>query len=186
MNVYDFDGTIYHGDSTADFIGWCVKKKPSLIFNLTGKALPSFLAYKSYLCSKTAFKENMYSYLSRLNNTEELVKEFWSTHINNIADWYLAQKSADDIIISASPEFLLKPVCDRLNINLLASKVDIDTGCYLGINCYGAEKTRRFHEVYSGDIDKFYSDSKSDEPLALLAHSAYMVKGDTITPWDFD
>ena len=186
MNVYDFDGTIYHGDSTADFISWCVKKKPSLIFKHIKKTLPSFLAYKTSLCSKTDFKENMYSYLLHLKDAESLVKEFWFTHINNIANWYLEQKNADDIIISASPEFLLKPVCDKLNVRLLASKVDIDTGCYLGINCFGAEKTRRFYEVYGGEIDKFYSDSKSDEPLALLAHSAYMVDGDKITPWVFD
>lgn len=186
MNVYDFDGTIYKGDSTADFIVWCIKKRPSLLLNLSGKALPAFIAYKSSLCSKTFFKENMYSFLAKLKNTEELVNEFWNTHIYNIKDWYLAQKKADDLIISASPEFLLKPVCDRLNIDLIASKVDVHTGFYCGINCYGAEKTRRFFEKHTEKIDSFYSDSKSDEPLALLAKTAYTVKGDTITPWDFE
>ena len=31
MNVYDFDGTIYDGDSTVDFYVFALKKKPSLI-----------------------------------------------------------------------------------------------------------------------------------------------------------
>ena len=30
MNVYDFDKTIYDGDSTTDFIAWCIRRRPSL------------------------------------------------------------------------------------------------------------------------------------------------------------
>ena len=29
MNVYDFDGTIYDGDSTFDFYKYCMKKHPA-------------------------------------------------------------------------------------------------------------------------------------------------------------
>ena len=31
MNVYDFDGTIYNGDSTIDFYIYALKSKPSII-----------------------------------------------------------------------------------------------------------------------------------------------------------
>lgn len=31
MNVYDFDGTIYDGDSTVDFYLYCIRKHPWLI-----------------------------------------------------------------------------------------------------------------------------------------------------------
>ena len=34
-------------------------------------------------------------------------------------------------------------------------------------------------------IDEFYSDSKSDEPLAKIAKSAFLVDGDIISPWVF-
>lgn len=190
MNVYDFDGTIYNGDSTADFILWCIKKKPSVAFTIAKNGL-SYISYKASLCSKTEFKEKLYSYLSHFNDMDELVNEFWDKHIENVKSWYINQKKDDDVIISASPEFLLKPVCERLGIKyLLASKVDAETGFYSGINCFGAEKVRRFYlefnEVASNPtVDEFYSDSKSDEPLALIASKAYIVKGDNITEWDF-
>lgn len=31
MNVYDFDGTIYDGDSSVDFFLYALKRMPSLI-----------------------------------------------------------------------------------------------------------------------------------------------------------
>ena len=69
---------------------------------------------------------------------------------------------------------------------MIASVVDINTGKYDGLNCYHEEKVKRFRTLYpDGHIDSFYSDSYSDEPLALLAKRAYIVKGDDITDWDF-
>ena len=31
IDVYDFDGTIYDGDSTVDFWLYCLRRKPSLL-----------------------------------------------------------------------------------------------------------------------------------------------------------
>ncbi|MGN0993694.1 MAG: hypothetical protein ACI4PD_01130, partial [Butyricicoccus sp.] len=31
MNVYDFDNTIYRGESTVDFFRFCLRKKPSMV-----------------------------------------------------------------------------------------------------------------------------------------------------------
>lgn len=184
MNAYDFDKTIYDGDSTADFIFFCIKKKPSLIPRLAKNSL-GYFGYRASLCSKTDFKENLYSYLRKLNNTDALIEEFWDIHIKKIKSWYLAQKKDDDVIISASPYFLLKPACDRLGLeNLIASNVDIDTGCYLGNNCFGAVKSKLFTDNFGCDIEEFYSDSISDAPLAKLAKSAFLVDGNTLTSWD--
>lgn len=185
MNAYDFDKTIYDGDSTADFILFCIKKRPAIIPKLAFNAL-SYIGYKASFLSKTDFKENIYSFLSSIDDTESLVEYFWHENINKIKDWYLLQKKDDDAIISASPFFLLKPICDRLGIkNLLASKVDISTGLYLGNNCFGAVKAKRFTDTFNETIDEFYSDSKSDEPLAKIAKSAFLVDGDIISPWVF-
>ena len=97
----------------------------------------------------------------------------------------MVQQREDDVIISASPEFLLKPICIRLGIsNLMASVVDKRTGMYLGINCHGEEKVRRFYKKFNQEIDEFYSDSFSDAPLANIAKKAYLVDGDILIPWD--
>lgn len=184
MNVYDFDDTIYNGDSTEDFIKWCIKKKPLLICRLINGGV-SFCAYKLKMCSKTFFKEKMYSYLRSVPEIDQWVNEFWNEHLCNIKKWYLDNKKEDDVIISASPEFLLKPVCRKLGIvNLMASRVDSKTGLYCGINCFGAEKVRRFKEKFTDDIDEFYSDSFSDSPLADMAKEAFYVCGDVLIPWD--
>lgn len=184
MNVYDFDKTIYDGDSTADFIGWCLRRNPLLAVRL----LPGVGAFGGYLlkqCSKTYFKEKFYRLLRSIPQIDAWVSDFWDEHIENIKDWYLLQASPDDVIISASPEFLLRPACDRLGIrHLLASRVDKDTGLYLGRNCHGEEKVRRFRKAFDGPIDAFYSDSLSDAPLANLANRAYLVDGDLLLPWE--
>ena len=43
---------------------------------------------------------------------------------------------------------------------------------------------RRLHEAYPEvQIAEFYSDSRSDSPLAELAERAYLVHGQERTPW---
>ena len=103
-----------------------------------------------------------------------------------IKSFYLKQKNYDDVIISASPTFLLEPICRRLNITyLIASKVDKHTGKYTGINCYGSEKVRRFKEIFPNQsIDNFYSDSLSDAPIAKLAKHAFLVSKKHIKNWE--
>ena len=118
---------------------------------------------------------------------EKDVNDFWKEYIGNIKPFYLKQKKDDDVIISASPEFLLKPVCKRLKIkNLMASKVDMHSGKYSGVNCHGKEKVKRFYKAFpDGKIDNFYSDSYSDSPLAEIAKKAFMVDGDKVEGWIF-
>lgn len=184
MNAYDFDKTIYINDSTADFYIFCIKKKPSLVITLFTTALAATRYYVFKRGSKTDFKQTMYRFLTKIDAVS-LAEEFWEKHIDGIKVFYLSQHKDDDVIISASPEFLLKPICRQLGIkNLIASKVDPKTGKYSGANCHGEEKVRRFYEAYPNSmIEKFYSDSHSDEPLAKIAEESFLVKGNTIFPW---
>ncbi len=183
MKIYDFDNTIYKGDSTADFYLFSLRHHPSIIKNLPSLLVAVIKFYIFKKGTKTEMKEVMYRFLKSIE-PEIDIKKFWDTHEKNIKSWYLKQKKDDDIIISASPEFLLRPICDRLNIkNLTASKVDVHTGKYSGVNCHGEEKVRLFNELYGGEIDEFYSDSYSDAPLAKISKKAFMVKGSKIEDW---
>ncbi len=184
MNVYDFDGTIYHGDSTADFFKFSLKKHPSLLRYLP-KQLWGFFRYAVKAIDKTKMKENFYCFLKGIDAEKE-VEEFWDTHIKNIYPFYKEQQREDDIFISASPEFLLNPICKRLSINhLMASRVDMKTGKYTGVNCRSEEKVRRLYEKYGQvHIDNFYSDSDADLPLARLADKAFKItKNGEVTDW---
>lgn len=185
MNVFDFDKTIYHGDSTRDFVFWCFKKHPKTLLYLPLIGFAAVRYYTFRIGTKTEFKEKMYCFL-KATDGEKDVERFWKEKINSVKAFYREIHRDDDVIISASPEFLLKPLERQLRFTVIASKVDIRTGEYDGLNCYHAEKVRRFHELYSdGKIESFYSDSYSDEPLALLADKAYIVDGERLIDWDF-
>ena len=128
----------------------------------------------------------MYRFLKYVPDINNVLEEFWDKHEKNILDYYKAQKKEDDIIISASPEFLLEPICRRLGINqLIASRVDRFSGKYIGENCWGAEKVVRLKEKYNiTRCEEFYSDSYSDSPLAQISDRAFIVRRNELSPWD--
>lgn len=183
MNVYDFDKTIYDGDSSVHFFVYNYKKQPSLIRFLP-RQLCALVKYKLKKITKTEMKTIIYTYFQAIPDIDKRVEDFWKKHKKNIQIWYLQQRREDDVIISASPTFLLQPICDELNVALIASKVDKKTGENLAENCYYDEKPKRFMEHYSlDDIDTFYSDSRSDSPMADVAKKAVFVKRDKLMPW---
>lgn len=185
MNVYDFDKTIYDGDSTLDFYIFSLKKKPSLIKYLPVQVI-GFLKYMFGICPKLEFKEKFYSFLKGIPDADKFVDEFWNKNEGKVKKWYSDSQRDDDLIISASPTFLLENICRRIGIkHLIASEVNKKTGVCEGKNCYGEEKVVRLKEVFKDHkIEKFYSDSLSDAPLSLLAQERFIVSGNNIMEWD--
>ncbi len=185
MNVFDFDKTIYHGDSTCDFVIFCMKRHPKALLYIPYIGYASLRYYLFHIGTKTQFKEKMYRFL-KVCDTQKDVGVFWSRKLSGIKTFYKSIRRDDDLIISASPEFLLKPLEELLHIRVIASRVSPVDGKTTGENCYHEEKVRRFRELYPDDrIEEFYSDSYSDEPLALLAEKAFIVDGETLIPWDY-
>lgn len=184
MNVYDFDKTIYAGDSSIDFYLFCIEQNFALIKFLP-KQLLSTVAFLLKRISKEEYKSRYFSFLSEVENLDVQLENFWERNQNKIKKWYFKIKCDDDCVITASPEFLIQPICKRLGIkNLIASIVDAKTGCFIGKNCYGEEKLIRFIERFpSGKIDDFYSDSMSDRKLAEFAKHSYLVKGNDLRVW---
>ncbi|MBE6758283.1 MAG: phosphoserine phosphatase [Ruminococcaceae bacterium] len=186
MNVYDFDGTIYDGDSTVDFFWYVLKRRPSLA-RYFPKQFWGFCLYALKRIGKTELKEFFFCFLAAIDGTA-LAEEFWEHAQERVMAWYREQQQADDVIISASPAFLLEPICKKLGIGcLIASDVDVHTGKFAGENCRGEEKVRRFAAVYPTEgIDRFYSDSDADRPMAQRAKQAFLVKNGRIVPWEND
>ena len=183
INVYDFDKTILPYDSTEAFFLFCLRRHPRALFPAM-RALPYLALMPLRLAGKTRTKEVFYSFLTELPDVDAEVEAFWAGHLGDINAWYLERRRADDLVISASPEFLLRPAAERLGFRLIASRVDRRSGCALGDNCHGGEKVRRSREGYPEvEIGEFYSDSLSDTPLAKLAERAYLVKGQSLEPW---
>lgn len=187
MNVYDFDKTIYDGDSTVDFYWYCLLKHPKIVLCLWEQILGFFL-YSRHRIDTTAMKERFFSFLLKLDDVDKLVISFWACKQNKIKSWYLQRKKETDIIISASPAFLLEPICKELGISEpIATRVNRYNGKIQGKNCKGEEKKRRFCERYADvSIEQFYSDSKTDQPLADMAKEAFLVDGDKLYIWSKD
>ncbi|AWK50025.1 polysaccharide biosynthesis protein GtrA [Clostridium beijerinckii] len=184
MNVYDFDKTIYDGDSTIDFYLFSLKRKPSLL-----KYFPiqiyGFIRYIFGNYTKLQFKEKFYSFLKGLDNIDHMINVFWNEKQFKIKEWYLFNKRDSDLVISASPEFLLKPICKKIGIEkLIASKVNKYTGICEAENCYGEEKVIELKKQFPNvKIESFYSDSLSDEPLSKIAKKSYIVSQTKIIEW---
>ncbi len=82
------------------------------------------------------------------------------------------------VVCSASPEFLLQPICDALGVqHVIATQVDPKTGILLGKTCKHTEKVRRLNESLPDVVyDNVYSDSiKYDTPILKLGKSAYQI-----------
>lgn len=184
MNAYDFDNTIYQGDCTKDFYFFLLRRHPHLIRYLPRQAA-GLLRYLTGNGTKTEWKEAFFRFLNGISDCTREVILFWDKYERKIAAWYRSQKCGNDVILSASPEFLLAEICRRLGIPPpIASDVNPKTGAITGENCKGKEKVRRFQKRFpDGKIDGFWSDSLSDLPLAKLAAHAYLVKKNKITPW---
>ncbi|MDR0270415.1 haloacid dehalogenase-like hydrolase, partial [Paenibacillus sp.] len=180
----DFDGTIYNGDSSVDFYFYCLRRFPSLCRFWPGQFYAAML-FKLGKIDLTGLKERLYRYFKGVADMDGAVSDFWAQNIHKINEFYRRQARADDVIISASPYFLLKPVCGELGVRrLIASDVSEKDGVTAGVNCRGVEKVRRFREAFPSDeVNEFYSDSPADGPLAEIAQRAFMVQDGKILPW---
>lgn len=182
MKGYDFDKTIYKKDSSTEFFVYMIFSRPYLLL-----FAPWFLIilalYGMKLISKKRTKECLFFFVPWHSNIERIVDKFWARNANKIQDWYAVQKQADDIVISASLSFIIKPVMDVLNIkNWIATNYSVKTGKIYGDNCYGEAKKLEFERLYKDQkLEAFYSDSLSDLPMMKYAEKAYLVEGEKVT-----
>lgn len=182
MNGYDFDKTIYDGNSFVDFYFYCLLRRPYILLILPYQLILSVL-YLVRILNRKQYKQAFHCYLFFVFGKKKLLNNFWQTRIKKIKSWYLTQKQDDDVIVSASPEFFLRPVCDQLSIkNLVATNMDMRTGIIRGENCYRDSKVKMFQQRFGAEarLDSFYSDSQNDLPIMMLAKKKYFVIGDEI------
>lgn len=185
MNVFDFDNTILRGDSTARFFAYCLLHYPKMWADIPAQAVNGLL-FVLHIRPKQDFKQRMLGFLRRIDDVDAAVERFWEKNFVRVKAFYAEVHRPDDVVISASPEFLIRPACERLQIGcMMGSPVDKHTGMFSGLNCHGEEKVRRFRAVYpDAQIQNFYSDSHSDDPLAHIAECAHLVRGDRLLPWE--
>ena len=178
MTGYDFDKTIYDGDCFIDFYLFSVFHRPYILLMLPLQLILLIFTF----FNKKLIKQFFACYLVIIFKKNDLIYKFWDKNLKKIKRWYIKQKTENDIIISASPTFLIKEACKRLGIkNYIATDMNLKNGNIKGKNCYGKEKLLRFKSLFpSITLDAFYSDSKSDFVLKDVSKKIYLVKKDRI------
>ena len=185
MNVFDFDKTIYRPDSSHAFCMYCFRRFPRIMMQDVIKNYAPLYAFLSGKNTDAApLKERIFSFLRYIPDIDAVVNDFWEGHRSGFQQWYLDMKRPDDVIISASPEFLLQPAADDLGFHLIATPMDKHTGLILGKNCHDHQKLVRFREEFpDAEVDGFYSDSLTDAPMAEIAKQAFFITENGPTPW---
>ena len=192
MNVFDFDNTIYNGESGLDIFMYFFKKDPTGVFKYAGKFMEGFIRYKRNKIQiddvKNEYGYMLKEYLAKVENLEDELEKFWDKNQKKIKPFYESVRKPDDIIISACPEPMLKIMLKRMGIDesrMIGTEVDLSTGEIGRVN-YRENKAKAFSQLFPDcEIDDFYTDSMSDEPLMKLARRVFMVDGDKITEFDY-
>lgn len=186
--LFDFDGTITTDDSLIKFIRYAVGD----IKTVWGMLLlsPMLISYKLKLIPNDKAKQRMLSYFFKgmaEQQFRKIGKEYSLKQINNILRANAMEKIAwhkeqghTIVIVSASIECWLKPWCDKNELGLIATKLEmkdgIVTGRFLTKNCYGIEKANRVKKAYNLDDYEHiyaYGDSLGDQELLNLANKKY-------------
>lgn len=182
--VYDFDKTIYSKETTVEFTKYILKKEKKYIFKFFIAFIKSIFYFKNLKLAK----EKYYSFLNgmEMKKINNYINEFWHIEYTNFFKKILEEieknKKTNEkiVIISASPEFILKPIKEILGIdNIIGTKFQIDDifiSNVISNNCKGKYKVDELKKIYEDfEIINFYSDSISDKPLYDLSKNKYYI-----------
>ena len=73
INLYDFDGTIYDGDSTVDFIKYTFIKYPKSLLHIP-VIIWNAILYALRIQGKTKMKEKFYGILTYIDDIDDFLE----------------------------------------------------------------------------------------------------------------
>ena len=180
MKVFDFDNTLYRGESSLDFSLYMIRTHKKILLYLP-VIMANAIKYKLCLVDKEKLGTKINKYMKLIIRDEHeirhLVRKFWQTHADRLDADMLKRISPNDLIITAGPDFLLDGIRDRLGTpNIISSVVDLDRIEILHFN-FKDNKVSRFRELYGdANIDAFYTDSYNDRALMEISDKVFLVK----------
>lgn len=199
MIVFDFDGTIYNGDSFIDFaIFACGKKR---FFAALLKSLPAIVAWKLGVRSNENAKQKLFSNLFKDMPFEEfcyLGREFSvqiasrsNKAILRLIEKFRSEQNPQEMVIASAsmPQWIEPWAADSGFKYVIGTEPEIKdgklTGRFATPNCHGAEKLRRIIAQFPDFPQRhtlFYTDSlKADKPMAESASQSFIVKDGSIS-----
>ena len=185
---FDFDGTITTKDTLLEFI----KFSKGLFRFYLGFLLHMhyLIAFKLKLIPNQKAKEKILGFFFR-NTPAENFRKDCIRFSNEVLPGLIRPQALTEIrrlqennttvvIVSASPEDWIRVWTQKMNLELIASRLEVRdgmiTGNILGKNCHGEEKVCRITTQY--DLKDYhvvaaYGDSGGDKPMLRLADRAH-------------
>ena len=185
---FDFDGTITKKDTLLEFIKFSKGKIRFYLGFIVN--LPHLVAFKLGIISNQSAKEKILRFFFK-DMPISVFKQYCEKFSKHVLPKLIRPKALKEIqrlkqnntlvvIVSASPENWIEEWAQNLQLELIASRLELDggkvTGKILGKNCHGDEKVSRIREIY--DLSEYYiiaayGDSIGDRPMLELATRAY-------------
>ncbi|MDR1409470.1 MAG: haloacid dehalogenase-like hydrolase [Oscillospiraceae bacterium] len=172
-DLYDFDGTIYRYESESRFYLFCLLRRPYILPLLPYQLLGVALRFTKRGSQK--WLRRFFCFLPFVN-AEKLARHFWRHELKNIRAFFLPKnRTRPAVVCSASPEFLLKPICDLLAVDTLVC-TNLDSGEILR----GKAKAPAIRKALPDAVfHSAYSDKpKLDAPMLALAENQFHVHKD--------
>ena len=171
-DLYDFDGTIFNGESGTEFYLFCLKRHPKIIKYLPRQLKGAFRYILDRQNMIDKFKNDFYSFLPAIDAEKE-AELFWNKNAHKMNSWFRPKEHDVPVVVcSASPVFQIKPICDRLGVQLvIGTELDPKTGRMTDINCKGKSKLE-YIKKYAPDYtfrDVYTDNTRSDVSILSLA-----------------
>ena len=177
FDIYDFDKTVFPYDSETCFLFYCLLRRPWLIVIAPYLLVCLALFFAGF---GDKYKGRCFTFL-RFINAEKMVDGFWAKREKDIFPFFLpVNRKNPAVVCSASPEFLLRGVCNKYGVHtLVATRMNPKTGKIDGKNCKDIEKVSRLNTALPGaQYENVFSDSASNDiHIFRLGTRCFLTKG---------
>lgn len=180
MKAFDFDNTIYRGESSIDLAVYMIRTNKKIILYLP-MIFTNLVKYKLCMIGRKEMEIILNDFCQAVmgdkDEAAEIIDRFWRTHAHKLNRRILKLIRPEDIIITAGPDILINGIRNRLHTDhIISSEVDLDSGRFTYLN-FKDNKVKRYKEIY-GDtpIDVFYTDSYNDRALMEISNQVFLVK----------
>ena len=180
MKVFDFDNTIYRGESSIDLAVYMIRNNKKIVLYLP-MIFTNLVKYKLCMVGRKEMEIILNDFCQAVmgdkDEVPEIIDRFWQIHAHKLSRKILKRIGPEDIIITAGPDILINGIRDRLHTDhIICSEVDLDGRRFAYLN-FKENKLKRYRELYGDQpIDAFYTDSYNDRALMEISNRVFLVK----------
>lgn len=174
VDIYDFDKTMVPFDTGSLFWAYCLLHYPWIII-VGPYQLFAAILWVLEIWDLRKVKGPFFSFIN-LIPLEKAVRKFWDRHEKDVFEWARKENRARfSVVISASPDFLINEIRDRIGFDDLICTMHDKKGNIIGNNCHDKEKVILFRKKYpDAQVVDVYSDSiENDKYIFSLGENCY-------------